>query len=208
MLINLTEHYEKPSPFPPFRLSDHCTVGLLPKIRLITNIPANRTVTTRVVNAESKQAFSRYMTGLDWSLIDTIDSVQDQYTHLSSPIHLGLDSILPQKRLKIHRNDAPWISPKLKSLIVHRQKAYYQDNKLLFHYYRNKVNRERKLCKRSYYNTKVSVLTENNPKMWWSECRRICGMNKKSTSVANQLQASKPATSTLRSWLMKLIQLC
>ena len=195
VLTNLTEHYEKPSPFPPFGLSDHCTVGLFPKIRSKANIPANRTVTTRTVNAESKQAFGRYMTGVDWSLIDTIDSVQEQYAHFSALIHIGLDSILPKKRVKFHRNDAPWISPKLKALIAHRQRAYYQDNKPLFHYYRNKVNRERKLCKRSYYNTKVSVLTENNPKMWWSECRRLCGMNKTSTSVANQLLASKPATS-------------
>ena len=72
VLINFTEHYEKPSTFPPFGPSDHCTVGLFPKIRSKANIPANRTVTTRVVNAKSKQAFGRYMTGLDWSLIDTI----------------------------------------------------------------------------------------------------------------------------------------
>ncbi|PFX13605.1 putative RNA-directed DNA polymerase from transposon BS [Stylophora pistillata] len=31
--------------------------------------------------------------------------------------------------------------------------------------------------------------------MWWSECRRLCGKSKTSTSVANQLLASKPATS-------------
>ena len=99
VLINLTEHYENPSPFPPFGLSDHCTVGLFPKIRSKANIPANRAVITRVVNAESKQAFGRYMTGLDWSLIDTIDSVQEQYVHLSSLIHRGLDAILPKSEL-------------------------------------------------------------------------------------------------------------
>ena len=78
VLINLTEHYENPSPFPPFKLSDQCTVALFPKIRLKANVPANRAVITRVVNAESKQAFGRYMPELDWSLIDTTDSLQEQ----------------------------------------------------------------------------------------------------------------------------------
>ena len=51
---------------------------------------------------------------------------------------------IPIKTVRIHRNDAPWITGKLKSLIRLRQKAYEQNNNTLYKFYRNLVNKERK----------------------------------------------------------------
>ncbi|PFX26077.1 putative RNA-directed DNA polymerase from transposon X-element [Stylophora pistillata] len=140
IMTNLSDYYNAPADLPPFGLSDHCTFGLRPKARLKTNVPSKRVIGTRVSNSESKMAFGRYITGLDWSLIDTMDSVQDKYSVLSELIQIGLDSILPTKRVKIHQNDAPWISLRLKSLISRRQTAYHSRNKRLFNYYRNMLN--------------------------------------------------------------------
>ena len=82
----------------------------------------------------------------------------------------------------------------LKSLIRLRQKAYNQNNYFLFKFYRNRVNRERKLCKSNYYQAKVNDLNGIDSRKWWSECRRLCGMQKFSGDLAAKLLFGMPPT--------------
>jgi hypothetical protein len=51
----------------------------------------------------------------------------------------------------------------LKTLILLRQKACSQNNTKLLKYYRNQVNRERKICNSTYYQVKVKILVEKIP---------------------------------------------
>ena len=43
---------------------------------------------------------------------------------------------------------------------------------------RNKVNRERKRCRKSYYQSKVHNLRNTNPRDWWREVKQLCGTSK------------------------------
>jgi hypothetical protein len=54
---------------------------------------------------------------------------------------LELCKLAIQYLVKLHQNDTPWMTPYLKDLIHHRQKALKENNTLLFKFYRNKVNR-------------------------------------------------------------------
>ena len=65
---------------------------------------------------------------------------------------------MPVRSIKDHESDQPWLTSKLKLLIVHRQKAFASGNKPLFNILRNKVNRERKRCHRVYYENEVKDL--------------------------------------------------
>ena len=138
-------------------------------------------------------AFGRYLTSLDWSPIDFLGSVEELYAYLSTLIHTGLDTILSTKRVKIHYNDAPWITKKLKSLISQRQKAFHHGNRVVFKFYRNVVNKERKRCKSLYYMTKVHDLSDKDPKKWWFECR---GIVKTPTDLCTKLLAGRPCTAS------------
>ena len=53
---------------------------------------------------------------------------------------------MPEKKIRIHSADAPWMNQKIKSLILKRQKAFNTHGVYSpqFKYYRNGVNRERK----------------------------------------------------------------
>ena len=95
-------------------------------------------------------------------------------------LHNGLDNIVPIKTVRIHCNDAPWITGELKSLTRLRQRAYEQNSNTLYKFYRNLVNKERKLCRSNYYQTKVKDLHGKDSKKWWKECRRICGIERPS----------------------------
>ena len=93
-----------------------------------------------------------------WALIDTCENMWTSFHEL---VRSGLDTIMPEKQIRIHPTDAPWMTQKLKSLILSRQKAFhmYGVYSPQFKYYRNRVNRERKVCRRS-----ITNLTLNSSK--------------------------------------------
>ena len=43
---------------------------------------------------------------------------------------------------------------------------------------RNKVNRERKRCRKEYYNSKVRDLQHVKAQDWWREVKKFCGITK------------------------------
>ena len=97
-------------------------------------------------------------------------------TLFESIVKVGLDLVLPLRSKTIHLNEPPWISSSLKSLIRRRQRAHSQGNLLEFRMLRNRVNRERKICRAKYYDAKVSHLKECKPSAWWKEVKKLSGM--------------------------------
>jgi hypothetical protein len=188
ILTNLGTYYDIPQRFPPFGLSDHCTVAINPKQRAKEH-STSTLVTTRDKKPSSKQAFGRYLSAVDWSALTSLQDTHDKYSYFINAVRIGLDTICPTKKVKIHRNDTPWMSANLKSLIAIRQKAFANNNETLFKFYRNKVNKERKQCKAKYYQAKVDHLSQTDSKKWWSECRRLCGMEKSSFDLATKVLA-------------------
>jgi hypothetical protein len=52
------------------------------------------------------------------------------------------------------------------NIIKGRQKALNQGNETEFQRLRNRVNRERKICRSKYYQAKVKHLKECKPSLW------------------------------------------
>ena len=89
------------------------------------------------------------------------------------------------------------MSPCLKDLMRKRQPALKENNTLLFKFYRNRVNGERKAARPKYYQSKVDFLKDTDPKKWWSFCKKICGMSKANTSIVNKLlETESPSTNS------------
>jgi hypothetical protein len=73
---------------------------------------------------------------------------------------------MPERKIKFHTNDAPWVIEDFKRLIMLRQRAFSSRNLQLSKLYRNKVNRERKLLRAKFFATNVSNLKKiKNPNM-------------------------------------------
>ena len=88
---------------------------------------------------------------------------------------------MPVRSITIHEMDRPWVSSQLKQLIIRRQKAFTSGNLPLFKILRNKVNRERKRCRKVYYENKVKDLHDCKPRNWWGEVKQLCGSAKSSS---------------------------
>ena len=58
---------------------------------------------------------------------------------------------------------------------------------MLYKFYRNAVNLERKSCKARFYKSNVEHMKEENPKVWWKEVKRLCGFNSNSGNVSSHI---------------------
>ena len=83
------------------------------------------------------------------------------------------NTIMPITAKRIHINDAPWITTKLKGLIRKRQKALNNGNQTVFKYYRNKVNWERKKCRQTYFHEKIKALNTLSLKIGGEKSRML-----------------------------------
>lgn len=185
VLTNFEKYYNEPNKLAPFGLSDHCTISLYPRQRA-RNSSAKKTILTRNMRPSARNTLGRYFTSVDWTVIDTIVITEEKLDFLNCIINIGLDNIMPTKTVKIHENDPPWMTGQLKQLIRKRQETLIS-NPTLFKFYRNKVNKERKECKSKYYQSRIKGLDKSNPKLWWKECKRLCGMTNKSKDIAATL---------------------
>ena len=94
-------------------------------------------------------------------------SCEDMANFFYDIVSIGLDLLMPIKRIKKISADVPWMTDKLKTFIKKRQEAFfsYGPKYNCFKYYRNIVNRERKACKSKYYTTQVHSKEKDNLKL-------------------------------------------
>lgn len=110
-------------------------------------------------------------------------------------IKFGLDLFLPTKLVCFHPKDFPWITPELKLLIKDRQSALATGNMELFRELRNKVNRTRKVCRKCFYNSSIDTIKKSDPRQWWNEIKRLCGLRKTSAVLQVNLPGGQAVSS-------------
>ena len=186
ILTNLNKFYQAPTEDPPFGLSDHNTVSITPRNRK-KSYNAKKAVTVRDMRPSSRQALGRFLSNINWSVLENVEDINEKYAFFNNIIIMGMDSIMPAKAINLHINDVPWMTGHLKHLIKCRQKALKDNCPTQFKFYRNQVNRERKYAKAKYYDAKVKDLKNTEPKKWWSECKKLCGMSKPVINIAAKL---------------------
>ena len=189
VLTNMKDYYDTPQILPPFGLSDHNTVVISSRIRPPIS-SSKKTIIMRDKRPSQKVEMGRYLGSVDWSsLLASSTSCEDQLSTFNEIIHVGQELLMPVRKVNVNLKDAPWMNEKLKSLILNRQQAFCKHgvNSVIFRFYRNAVNRERKKCKREFYSSKVQHLKGVNPKIWWKEVKRISGIDVCKCSILDQL---------------------
>ncbi|CAB4006463.1 Hypothetical predicted protein, partial [Paramuricea clavata] len=182
ILTNLSKFYGNPQKLAPFGLSDHCTINVLPNTKSTTE-NMFKVIKTRNLRQSNKNAVGRTLSAVDWSRLDNVVTCKEKVSIFNDIVvntiilQLRLKAIMPITAKKIHINNAPWMTTKLKGLIRKRQKALNNGNQTVFKYYRNKVNLERKKCRQTYFHEKIKSLKYTKPKDWWRAVKNISGMD-------------------------------
>jgi hypothetical protein len=166
ILTNLSKFYGNPQKLAPFGLSDHCTIKVLPRTKSTTE-NMFKIIRSRDLRQSDKNAVGRTLSAVDWSCLDNVVTCEEKVTIFNDIVVNTINTIMPITAKKIHINDAPWMTTKLRGLIKKRQKAFNNGNQTVFKYYRNKVNLERKKCRQTYFHEKIKSLKYTKPKDWY-----------------------------------------
>ena len=98
-----------------------------------------------------------------------------------SDLEGAINNFLPQKVVKRHPTDRPWITSKIEMWIGKRQSAFTRHGKDsdTYRHWRNKVQRAIKTAKHHYYQNKVADVERVNPAKWWREIKKLAGQGAK-----------------------------
>jgi hypothetical protein len=53
----------------------------------------------------------RYLSSIDWSVVDSITGCENKLLLFEDLVKNGVDILMPLKSVKLHVNDAPWVTP-------------------------------------------------------------------------------------------------
>ena len=92
------------------------------------------------------------------TILNSADSCEGKTLLLEQIIKTGLDHVMPMRTHKVHSTEPSWITSSLMNLLQKRQSALSRGDDQMFREQRNRVNRERKMCRANYYRAKVQHL--------------------------------------------------
>ena len=106
--------------------------------------------------------------------------------------HNVTDFYFPTKIIKVHDEDKPFITGKIKSLISKRNKAYKSGKYILSKTIRNQIVSEIRVSKRKFYEEKILPTYRQNPKIWWKNTNDIVGKKRNTTPMLLDLISELP----------------
>ena len=100
------------------------------------------------------------------TILNSADNCEDKTSLLEQIIKNGLGHVMLMCAHKVHSTEPPWITSSLKNLLQKRQSALSRGDDQMFRELRNRVNRERKMCRANYYQAQVEHLKKCKPSEW------------------------------------------
>ena len=189
VLTNLQHFYDSPQKRPGFGLSDHFSVEVKPKQRSNASRTKQK-ITSRDMRPTNRLAMRTYLEQVNVAeMIKSASPCVDKTSLLQLTIKTGLDAIMPERTKYVQTSGPRWINPSLKRLIAKRQAALHNGDTTNFRRLRNKVNRERKVCRANFYKRKVESLKNCSPSVWWKEIKKLGSMSNPDAQDRNILNS-------------------
>ena len=125
--------------------------------------------------------------------LDTIfysaDGCEGKTLLLEQIIKTGLDHVMPMRTRKVYSTEPPWITSSLMNLLQKWQSPLSRGDDQMFRQLRNRVDRERKMCRANYYQAKVQHLKKCKPYEWWKEVKKLSGCSLAFTDQSDTLKS-------------------
>ncbi len=187
IMTDMSSFYGEPSKLAPLGKSKHCCISFYPNQQLPA--PKSYRKTVRPVTDSAKRAFGSWITSEDWVDVYTAECPNEKASKFELILHEKYELHFPEKSVKRRKEDKPWITDKLKSMMKARDRAYKQGNDQMYKSLRNDIQREISVAKEKYYNNNIDNLRNNNTGKWHRHIKNLTGS--KSTSTLNMDHISK-----------------
>ena len=141
LLTNRPKLFEV-SRLPKVGSSDHDTILAKPNIAISPEQTITK-IAIRDMRNSAWCAFGRWIIEKYWSSVLSASSRKDKFDLFMSEFDQAVNTFLPQKMIKKHPTDRPWITNTIKLWIYGRQSVFQQQgkNSKAFSFWRNKVQR-------------------------------------------------------------------
>lgn len=103
----------------------------------------------------------------------------------TSNISQAIDCFFPERTVKLHHTDKPWMTASLKHLILQRQAAYHSGHLHLWRFYRDKVRTSITQRKEQFYSEKIQYLKTTDSRKWWNYVNKVSGRSCSSVTSTN-----------------------
>ena len=177
-LTNRSKLMSSPEQLPKLGKSDHYSVLIHPAQSPTASKNTKKTIEKRDLRPSRLREFGQWIVQQSWEDVLGTSLVHDKYNLFINKLGTAVDTFLPVKSFRISLSDKPWISAKIKALILDRQRCLHKFGKdsARFKKARNAVQRECIKCKKSFYDSKVAKLKQTNIKRWWDEVKGLGGV--------------------------------
>ena len=197
---NMAGYYSIPQHYPGIGLSVHQVIVLTPSIPAKLR-PKTVKISRRRQGRKERLALIRAIDKINWSPLYTTLGCEEQLSMFNAVMQQLIDTFLPYHTVKRNTNDQPWVTDEFIELIKLRQQHFRQGTENEYKYYRNKVNRTRKVLKKKYYEKKLKNLKAEKPRHWWKDINDITGRKKSTNSHFTNL-----ANAVCQGDITKLVQ--
>ena len=128
-LTNISDILTSAQHLPPLGRSDHQCLVFKPKKRVKLR-PVTKKV--RQMNPRNLDSLQVAMNNESWETVFKADNVNEKVSVFNNIIGNILNTIMPERSVRIHPTDKLWITPSIKVHIKKRQNAYTAGNLLEF----------------------------------------------------------------------------
>ena len=198
-LTNRPKLMASPKQLPKLGRSDHYTILINSAQSPSVNRNTNKTIEKQDLRPSRMREFGWWMVNQSWEEVLSARLVSDKYNLFMDKLSAAVEKFLPVRSFRTHLSDKPWISTKIKALVLKRQRCLHKFGKDSdrFKEIRNAVQRECKRCKKSFYDNKVAKLKQSNIKRWWDEVKSLSGVRSVNNWVQQVLCDQLPSVEAL-----------
>ena len=176
ILTDLSKHYDKSIVSANLGTSDHSSDHWRPKTSRTTHVNKTQKHSVRRFPELSINAFGRWVSSHQWfTRPDSTSSINSMTESFNNDLNEAIDTFFPLKSVKLHPTDKPWMTSRIKQLILERQRAFHSDKDGKWRELRTKVRDEIAARKSAFYSEKVGHLKNTDPRKWWSLVNKLSG---------------------------------
>ncbi|KAI8482492.1 hypothetical protein Bbelb_397280 [Branchiostoma belcheri] len=132
------------------------------------------------------RSFGQWVTQHHWNEVKQAKTTQEKTSAFYRTLNAAVATHFPAKVIRLHVQDKPWISQKIKSAIRRRQRAFRDQDWETWRFLRNKIQKEIKRARSHYYNNRVQNLKKHSPSAWYKEIKVLTGTQKKGMTIQAQ----------------------
>ena len=155
--------------------SDHMGNLLIPRsVTGVVSSRAFRKLTVRPLSDSQISALGRWISQEPWDHLQSMSDVDSQLEHFTSTVFLMLNTIAPEKEIKIALDDPPWMNTRIKTIIRQRNREF--DKKGKSEKWRKLMKKSKsmvRIAKKNFSENFISNLKDTDPSTWMKRMNKL-----------------------------------